>query len=452
MIIKTLAELREADERSLVFGPDGVGGRMRPEDAAEYQQQVIARHELSAAVADSTRQTFEQLREIYAYGALCYPIYTMIDDQGLLVFEQALRDRFIESHKGTVTFIHGSTGQDRDVQAEKYEDVSEFLRSKDGKKYLLRVGNGPETMRFNGMLTSLLAWARRLGMLRGQRNRFVEQAIMRLRNHAAHPSGYHLTDPVEAARTISDLAEIINHLWGSLTPGGRLYPAPAEREIVAVAWNKASGTVACARVAAELAAARDQVSPGGPDIGDWACVLIRGVPWERDLCQFDSRYEASRFPAEWLWGPGSVRDALAWASETQPEGDVIDALDRYFMLRYSGGLLYLPQDPRIAAAAVGSERDGIWFVLRADAPDAAFSHQRQALAGGYGCREDRECPACPVETIGRGTWHEAMSLLRARGIDSQPLNVPDVRVPAPRRPPRCNRILDGCWDIPKEAR
>ena len=142
----------------------------------------------------------------------------------------------------------------------------------------------------------------------------------------------------------------------------------------------------------------------------------------------------------------------AWASETQPEGDVIDALDRYFMLRYSGGLLYLPQDPRIAAAAAGSERDGTWFVLRADAPDAAVNHQRQALAGGYGCREDRECPACPVETIGSGTWHEAMSLRRARGIDPQQLDVPDVRVPAPIRPPRYNRILDGCWDIPKEAR
>lgn len=452
MIIKTLAELQEADERTLVFSPYGLGGRMRPEDAAEYQQQVIARHELSEAVAEGTRQTFEQLREICAYGVLSYPIYTITADQGLLVFEQALRDRFIEFHKGTVTFIHGSTGQDRDVKAEKYEDVSAFLRSKDGEKCLLRVGDGPERMRFNGMLTGLLAWARRLGMLRGQRNRFVEQAIRRLRNYAAHPSGYHLTGPVEAARTISDLAEIINHLWGSLTPGGRLYPAPAEREIVAVAWNEASGTVACARVAAELAAARDQVSPGGPDIGDWACVLVRGVPWDRDLCQFDSRYEASRLPAELLWGPGSVRDALAWASETQPEGDVIDALDRYFMLRCSGGLLYLPQDPRIAAAAADSERDGTWFVLRADAPDEAFNHQRQALAGGYGCREDRECPECPVETIGSGTWHEAMSLLRARGIDPQQLDVPDVRVPAPIRPPRYNRILDGCWDIPKEAR
>ncbi|MHB1430805.1 MAG: hypothetical protein ACYCVZ_01635 [Streptosporangiaceae bacterium] len=450
-MIKTLDELREADERTLAFGPYGLGGRMRPEDAAEYQQLVIARHELSAAVAEGTRQSFEQLREICAYGVLCYPIYTMIADLGLLVFEQALRDRFIEFHRGTVTFIHGSTGQDRPVAAEKYEDVSDFLRSKDGKQSLLRVGDGPEKMRFNGMMADLLAWARMLGMLRGQRNRFVEQAIRRLRNYAAHPSGYHLTGPVEAARTISDLAEIINHLWGSLTPGGRLYPAPAEREVVAVAWNEASGTVACARVAAELAAARDRVSPGGPEIDDWACVLVRGVPWDRELCQFDSRYEASRLPAELLWGPGSVGDALDWASETQPEGDVIDALDRYFMLRYNDGLLYLPQNPRIAAAAAGSEQDGNWFVLRADAPDEAFNHQRQMLAGGYGCREDRECPKCPVETIGSGAWQEAMSLLRARGVDTQPLDVPDVRVPAPIRPPRYNRILDGCWDIPKEA-
>jgi hypothetical protein len=193
VIIKTLAELQEADERTLVFSPSGLGGRMRPEDAAEYQQQVIARHEISEAVAEGTRQAFEQLREICAYGVLCYPIYTIIADQGLLVFEQALRDRSIEFHKGTVTFIHSSTGQDQEVKAEKYEDVSAFLRSMDGKKALLRVGDGPETMRFNGMLTGLLAWARRLGMLRGQRNRFVEQAIRRLRNYAAHPSGYHLT-------------------------------------------------------------------------------------------------------------------------------------------------------------------------------------------------------------------------------------------------------------------
>ena len=43
--------------------------------------------------------------------------------------------------------------------------------------------------------------------------------------------------PVDSARTISDAAEIINHLWGSSTPGGRLYPAPVRSEIQVVAWR-----------------------------------------------------------------------------------------------------------------------------------------------------------------------------------------------------------------------
>jgi hypothetical protein len=235
MIIKTLAELQEADERSLMFNPVGLGGRMRPEDAAEYQQQVIARHEVAPGVAAGTRQSFEQLQEIYAQGVLCYPIYTMVAEHALLVIEQALRDRFMDFHQGTVTFIHGKTGEAIELPVKQYEQVHAFARTNRG--YQVRIGDGPEKMPFNGMLSDLLAWARNLRLLRGQRNRFIEQALVRLRNHVAHPSGYNLTTPVDAANTVSDLAEIINHLWGSPTPGGRLYPEPVDREVVAVAWD-----------------------------------------------------------------------------------------------------------------------------------------------------------------------------------------------------------------------
>jgi hypothetical protein len=44
-----------------------------------------------------------------------------------------------------------------------------------------------------------------------------------------------------------------------------------------------------------------------------------------------------------------------------------------------------------------------------------------------------------------------MNLLAARGIRPEPRNVPDVRVPARMAWPRCNRILDGGWDIPQQA-
>jgi hypothetical protein len=143
-------------------------------------------------------------------------------------------------------------------------------------KYRLQVGDGLEKMPSNGMLSDLLSWARRLGLLRGQRNRTIEKAIARLRNHVAHPSAYHLTTPVDAANTISDLAEIINHLWGSATPGGRLYPAPVERGIVAVMCDGKTGAVMSASVAAETASARGEVSLGGPDPRDWTWVLVRG--------------------------------------------------------------------------------------------------------------------------------------------------------------------------------
>lgn len=159
---------------------------MRPEDAAEFQQHVVARHELASGVAEGTRQSFDQLREVYAYGVLCYPLYTMVNDQALLVFEQALRDRFIDFHHGQVTFIHPRTADVQHITADRYEQVHHFASK--NRSYQLQVGDGPTTMPFNAMLSSLLAWARKLGLLRGQRNRMIEKTIADLRNRVAHPT------------------------------------------------------------------------------------------------------------------------------------------------------------------------------------------------------------------------------------------------------------------------
>jgi hypothetical protein len=134
MIIKSLSELQEADERTLRFGPLGLGGRMHPEDSAQFWQQVMARHELVPAVAESTQQSFGQLREIFAYGVLCYDIFTVINDHALLVFEQALRDRFTDHHKGTVTFVEPRTGKTENVAADRYEQVYDFVSRHRGWK------------------------------------------------------------------------------------------------------------------------------------------------------------------------------------------------------------------------------------------------------------------------------------------------------------------------------
>ncbi len=204
VIIKSLDELRQVDDRTLHFTPMGLGidVKMRPEDSAEFQQQAIAQFELAPAVAEGTRRSFDHLRTVFAYGVLCYEIFTLVHDHALLVIEQALRDRFIDYHQGTVTFVD-TGGNDHAIAADRYEQVHEFVSAHRG--WRLRI-DAQHTMRFNGMLAGLRDWARRVGLLRGQRNRGIEQALSDLRNFVAHPIGYHLNGPVEAARTLSDLA------------------------------------------------------------------------------------------------------------------------------------------------------------------------------------------------------------------------------------------------------
>jgi hypothetical protein len=428
--IQPLSELQKPDERTLHFSPYGLGGTMRPEDSAEFQQQVVARHELVPAVADGTRQSFEQLKMIYAYGVLCYDIFTIVHDHALLVFEQALRDRFIEFHHGKVLFTDQRTGQEKEVTADRYDQVHEFVSRH--RKWQLRIGQGQETIEFNGTLGGLREWARRVGLLRGQRNRGIERAISNLRNYVAHPTSYHLTTPVDAAAMIGDLAEIINHLWGSSTPGGRLYPAPTPRTIIALMWNRESSEVGSAVVAdlpADLMTDEDSPEPADPgqQQDDWTHILVRGVAQDWDLLHFDAKYETARFPSEWLWGPGSAHEALAWLRKNHPTGDEVDILDRVFLIRFHDDLLYLPRSPQIAAGVGDDEKPGVWYLLRADSPVEAFNHLRQVLAGGFVCTPDGRCKHCPVETIGTGSWQEAMDMLTSSGLTVSRREVPDVR-------------------------
>jgi hypothetical protein len=242
MKIKSLAELRQADERTLAFSPEGLltGSRMRPEDAALFQQEVISRAALVPAVGDGTRNTFDRLRSLHAYGIMFYDAFTIADDLAHLVIEQALRERFVEFYGGNVPFEDAS-GVVHDVPAAKfdllYDEIHQDRRLRKPQRWRLRLRRTGELIYFDGMLDSLLRWARREGLLRGQRNRRLEALLKWFRNYAAYRPDYHLGTSVDAARTISDTAETINQLWGSPTPGGRFYPAPIRREIQAIAWR-----------------------------------------------------------------------------------------------------------------------------------------------------------------------------------------------------------------------
>ncbi|WP_329620092.1 hypothetical protein OG357_05740 [Streptomyces sp. NBC_01255] len=426
MEIRPLQELQAADELSLAFNPFGLGGRMRPEDAAEFQQSQIAGLVLSDRVAEGTRRSFERLRNVFAYGVLCYDMYTLVSDAALLAFEQALRDRFMEWCAGTVTFSLAEPEETGSFTVTSFEDVTGLTKRLRRRKPRLLVNGTP--IAFNGMLGGLRRWARTAGLLRGRRSIGIEDSLADLRNHVAHPTHHQVDTPVDAARTLSDLAEFVNQLWGEPTVGGRHFPAPLRREILALSWGPDG------RIGLESAdALREQ--PHSADGAEY--VLIRafhrdrtGRRQELHWMNFDSRYELTQYPVDYLWGPGSRDEALAWHAEHRPQEDTTDFVDRVFLLREVDGRSQHPMRPEVAAGLLGDERIGTWHALRADYPSDAFVHARDRGESGAGHTvRPGDCTACSVEVIGSGDLDQLLLVAGVAPGDLRPIHPPALRSP-----------------------
>jgi hypothetical protein len=398
------------------------------------------------------------LRTTYTYGVLCYDFFTVAHDQAQLALEFALRERFVEFHGGSARFVDKS-GESHDLSTSPFTALQAELRkhaAKDGE-WRLAVRRTGETIRFDGMLDALLRWAREEELLRGQRNRAQDRLLTDMRDYVAHGAGDHLLLPGDAARSISDVVEIVNQLWGTATPGGRLYPAPIQREIQLVGWSPRehvmAGPVGLPYDGHPLGpdeAVRQLRSalPGGGSIDDWTWVLVRAVLHDQGLLRFDSLFDVTTYPCDLLWGPGSARDAVVWAERELPEGDSVDILDRLFLVQYDRGRLYLPRRPEIFLGLADSERAGTWTLIRADDPLQAFGHARNLVASGSGCSRRGPCPRCAAETIRRGTWKEVTEALTAECPQCQPLRVSDARVSSGLRWPRHHRHLqDGNWEL-----
>ncbi|SEM68373.1 hypothetical protein [Streptacidiphilus jiangxiensis] len=421
MEIKTLEELQAPDERTLVFSPLGLGGKMRPQDAADFQQRVVARAQLADDVAETTRAKFEQLRAAYVRGVLCYELFTLVEDQAQLALEQALRDRFAARYLGQDVEVRDRRGRVHRIAMASYPAFFERFRELKGVE--IRTGAPADWVRFNGMLGGLLSWARHEGLLRGQRNRTLEPVLQDMRNHVAHGS-YGLSTPVDAARTLSDLAEIINHLWGHPTPGGRLYPAPVERGVVALGWSKSGDRICAAR-------AEDLTAEGEDDELTW--LVIRAVYDDPGLMEYDARHATTRFPAQYLWGPGPRAEAAAWLALDRPEPDQRDHLDQVVLVRSVDGEVGLPMYPAIAAGLPAGEQAGTWYAVRVDRPLDALGHVRALAAGGPGHRADGECRGCPAETLAVGDITAVLQAAGRAGAAVAAVEVPDVRTPFAER-------------------
>jgi hypothetical protein len=455
MEIKSLEELREVDERTLSFSPLGLGGKLAPEDAARLQQEVASHSELAAGVPQRVRDCFDRLRITHSYGVLCYDFFMIAYDQAQLALEFALRERFVEFHGGTAEF-RDADGNLHHVATVPFKELQSKIRRHEEDEWRLIVRRTGGAIRFDGMLDSLLRWAREEELLRGQRDRVRRE----MRDFVAHGAGDHLVMPVDSVRAISDVGEIINQLWGVATPGGRLYPAPIRREVQLVGWSP-RGQVMVGQVdlsqdgqALEPHAAVDEIQsavPGGDPVDDWTWVLVRAVLHDEGLMRFDSLFEMTDYPCELLRGPTSAGDAAAWAEQELPQGDTVDVLDRLFLVQHHGDRLYLSRRPEIALGLTDSQRVGTWSLIRADSPLEAFIHVRNVVIGGSGCSRRGPCAQCAVETVRRGTWREVAAVLAAECPQCQSLLVPDARVSSGLRWPRYQQILgQGNWALGDE--
>ena len=437
--IRTFNELTTPDERTLRFTPLGLStmGALKPEDAAIFQQQAIAHCDLVLEVPEGTRNSFERLRTLHSYGVLCYEVFTVARDLAWLLLEQALRERFISFYDGVIPLIHAKTDEERPLTATDFAIVDEAFRpggTHAKGAWQLGISSGTR-IDFRGSMSQLLDWARREHLLDGQRNKRLDPVFVRMRNSAAHPH-YHLSMPPDSSRTISDLSEIINRLWGHPTSGGRLYPAPLERQILVIAWADTGQGLTHTLL-------RDYQLAAFTEPGDWQCIVIRAVVDDEGVWEFDAQYERNHFPTEYLWGPGSREGALAWIAQAQPHGDTTTYLDRLFAVRIAGGRASLARRPEVAIALPEGKRSGRWLLVRADFPNDAFAHGRHVkdsvvcgdpdpvgpkLRSGL-TPTSPPIPACPVEPLFDGTWVEMVKYIEDRFNIAEGAPLPMARVP-----------------------
>ena len=418
----TLEELRQVDEAVFVFGvPPFESAEDRAVWALEHRQRVISGTDLSEDVSASVRQSFERLRIAYAYGVLCYDLFTLVEQSAFFLLEHALGERLLE-HYDRVLPLENKKGEARPLEAKYFRDVSTAFRGKNRTykgDWFLPVP-GQEPFPFTASLPNLLAWARAHGYLHGQRGRWSERFFVGWRNDAAHPASHQTHSPADAAKAIRDVAEVVNRLWGVSTPGGRLYPAPIERDPIAVGWNTAREEWGVT-LAHNLRAYGEE---------GWIYVLVRGVFHDDDLTSYMSDFERTTFPTEWLWGPGSHTEAISWLEEHQPGPDRVDYLDRKLFVRVRGEAVELPRRAEVVAALEDDSHDDRWHLVLADFPLMALGHIRTATLGSTECAKPGPCALCQAHTLTSGTRQEVLDYYARAYGPTAPAPLRRVEVPS----------------------
>ncbi len=414
MQIQTLEELRQADEMSLRFTRGGFscGDTLTAASAASWHQEEIADLDLVPGVGDATVAAFERTRLVHSLGVLSYELYSVAETQARFVLELALRERFISWFDGSLTLVRNEEYQA--VEMARYADVMDAVGPKGShrKGWRLHCLSGQD-IAFRGGLRDLIGWAHADGLLRGQRNRFRLEAAIDLRNESAHPEGTSTVSPVDSAWAIKHLADLINQLY---EPDMR--QQRRDRFVAFLGWD---------------AAGRRWVQQR-PDLEDFAndstlsCasfLMCGEEPWPWGC---DSWYERTALPSSYLWGPGTVAEAIAWHDSQMPEGDNVDTIDRWFAIRQGPSSL-----ETIDAATLHSvreaDRDGVWSLVQADSPGDAVNHVRHLDGVNHLVPTGDGCEECPATVRAVGSWRDVSAAASSVQIASRGRPIMHLRIP-----------------------
>lgn len=232
MRIKTIEDLIAPGDFVRHFTPRGLDTehQMTSESSLRFIQHMVADCDLAPEIPGHVREHFERCRMLQTYGFFkeAYCFFTAASQLAFFTLEAALGAAFLRDFPDGVPFVRSKTQERRIIRAAIFAVVSEALNKGWREGWRVQGDLQLESMefrweRFNGSMKSLLSWARGKGLFYGERNSVIEEAMLQLRHLGAHPHSLLVLTPVDSARVIRDVAELINHLWGHPTLGGRLY-------------------------------------------------------------------------------------------------------------------------------------------------------------------------------------------------------------------------------------
>jgi len=155
-----------------------------------------------------------------------------------------------------------------------------------------------------------------------------------------------------------------------------------------------------------------------------------------DVSTFEPEFEHTAYPCKLIWGPGTWKQAVDFLGRSNIEEDDVVWADRIFMIRTGLGLrastgplgslfgvgpwaddVESPRSPGAVQALPESQRQGSWFVIRANFPNDALEHVMGKYLGSdtalHELHELRRLPRCSCgvdELAAAKNWKEALQV------------------------------------------